>query len=473
MKHGYRHTKVVFTIGPASSEEPVLEKLIEAGVDVCRLNMAHANHEWTRTIIRRVRDVADRMGRPIAMMMDIKGPEIRTGAVEEPIPLKKGDAFDFVLDLEQKEEGVGAVTVNYPGLFGDVEEGATILVDNGLMRFKVKELEEDRIRCEVLIGGVLTSRRHINLPGTTVNLPPLTEKDIRDMTLGEEEGVEFYALSFVRQASDVELLREHLKAQGSRARIISKIEDQTAVSNLEAIIESSDALMVARGDLGVECPYQTLPIIQRKTVQMCIRRGKPVIIATHMLESMIDSPVPTRAEVSDIANAVFEKADCIMLSGETTVGKYPVDCINVMTNIAREIEDNSDDDFAPQVKLHRPKDKMLRSAVYLARDLKKAGIVVFTRSGYLAQMLASMRPMGCPISAFTDDPVLYRQMRILWGIEPYLLKFSKDANETIHNAFTMLKAKDWVQEGDWQVVIINVLAGEEVIDSIQMRQNFA
>ncbi|HCR36761.1 MAG TPA: pyruvate kinase [Opitutae bacterium] len=473
MEQGYRHTKIIFTIGPASSDEAVLERLIRAGADTCRLNMAHATHEWTREIIRRVRRVSERVGKPVAIMMDVKGPEIRTGVLEAPIALSFGDRIDFVLDGAPAVDGVPAVSVNYPGILEDVAEGAIVLVDNGLMRFRIIEIQEDRLKCEVVIGGMLTSRRHVNLPGTTVNLPPLTEKDKEDIAVATEEEVDFIALSFVREARDVELLRDHLREIDSPARIISKIEDQTAIANMDAIIEASDAIMVARGDLGIECPYQTLPVIQRKIIQTCIRRGKAVIVATHMLESMIDSPIPTRAEVSDVANAVFEKADCIMLSGETTVGKYPVECIEVMSKISLEIENTTEHNGVaggPEVMLHRPKDKMLRSAVSLARDLRKSGIIVFTRSGYLAQMLASMRPMGCPISAFTDDPVLYRQMKILWGIEPFLLKFSKDAEVTIREAFERLKEKDWVQEGDWQVIIINVLAGEQVIDSIQMRR---
>ncbi len=470
MKYQYRHTKIVFTLGPATAEEEVLEKIFAAGASICRLNMAHATHSWTREIIRRIRRVSERVKQPVAIMMDIKGPEIRTGDLPEPVELQVGQALDLLVHSDSEEEGILGVTINYPGIVNDLKVGNTVLVDSGLIRLKVVEARPDRLRCEVLIGGRMGSRRHINLPGVHVNLPALTEKDIKDIAVGIEEKIEFFALSFVRQASDIDLLRQHLKAGESQARIIAKIEDQSAIANIDSIIEACDGLMVARGDLGIECPYEELPIIQRSTVNACIQRGKPVIVATHMLESMIMAPVPTRAEVSDVANAIFEQADCIMLSGETTVGKFPVDCVEVMARIAVQIESNTPPSCRPDIKLHRPKDKLLRSAVGLAQDLKKAGIIVFTRSGYLAQILSSLRPIGCPIYAFTDNPILFRQMHLLWGIEPFLTEFSKDPELTIKNAFLSLHSKHWVRKGDWQVIVMNVMHKDKLIDSIQLRQ---
>ncbi len=470
MKYQYRHTKIIFTLGPATAEEAVLEKIFLAGAVICRLNMAHATHAWTREMIRRIRRVSERIEKPVALMMDVKGPEIRTGDLPEAVDLKPGQKIDLLVCPEALQEGTLGVTVNYPGIVNDLEVGNTILVDSGLIRLKVAEKFADRLHCEVLIGGRMGSRRHINLPGVHVGLPALTEKDLQDIAVGMEEGIEFFALSFVRQASDIDLLRQHLKAGGSQARIIAKIEDQSAIANIDSIIEACDGIMVARGDLGIECPYEELPIIQRSTVNACIKRGKPVIVATHMLESMIMAPVPTRAEVSDVANAVFEQADCVMLSGETTVGKFPVECVEVMTRIAEQIESNAEPSFRPDLKLHRPKDKLLRSAVALAQDLKKAGIIVFTRSGYLAQILSSLRPVGCPIYAFTDTPMLFRQLHLLWGIEPFLTEFSKDPEVTIKNAFMCLHGKHWVRKGDWQVVVMNVIHGDKVIDSIQLRQ---
>ena len=327
-RHVLRQTKIIFTLGPATDSEEMLEQLITGGADVARLNMAHANHEWTRDVIRRIRTVSQRVGREIAIMMDIKGPEIRTGDVEAPIELKVGEEFDFTVrpggEPGQSPEEIRSVGVNYENLVNDISIGDIVLVDNGLMRFEVTDkIDGRRIRCKVLIDGQLTSRRHINLPGVKVNLPAFTEKDRRDTLVGIEEGIDFVALSFVREASDITTLREFLLENGSKARIIAKIEDQSAIQNLDEIINACDALMVARGDLGIECPLEDLPVIQRRALKACFDRGRAVIIATHMLESMIESPVPTRAEITDVANAVYEEADCVMLSGETTIGKIP------------------------------------------------------------------------------------------------------------------------------------------------------
>lgn len=474
MRFDYRHTKIIFTIGPATESEERLEELVRAGVDICRLNMAHASHEWTRSVIRRVRSVCDRVGRQIAVMMDVKGPEIRTGDLPEKITLQKGERFDFLTrgTIESAgEPGIRCVTVNYPSLSQDVKVGATLLVDSGLVRMKILETLPDRVRCEVVIPGPMGNRRHINLPGVKVGLPALTRKDKDDIRVGLEEGVELFALSFVREADDIDIFRRYLQEHGVEGKIIAKIEDQSAITNLDEIIRASDGLMVARGDLGIECPYEQLPIIQRRAVKSCIRGRKPVIIATHMLESMIDNPLPTRAEVTDIANAIFEKADCIMLSGETTTGKYPVECVNVMDRIAREVESQAARGELEDVELKTPKALMLRSAVQLAQDLDKCGIVVFTRSGMLVRVLSSLRPNHCPIFAFTDSSILFKQLLMQWGVEPFMLDFDQDPEVTIQSAFGRLKKskKKWAQEGDWMVVVTNVIAGERIIDSIQMR----
>lgn len=338
---GLRRTKIIFTLGPATESEEMLEKLIRAGADVARLNMAHANHEWCRLVIRRIRAVSAKVGREIAIMMDIKGPEIRTGDVDHPIVLEAGQIFDFTVrpgaDRDGAEE-VRSVNVNYLDLVNDIKIGDTVLVDNGLIRLEVLEKQDAHIRCRVLTPGELKSRRHINLPGVKVNLPAFTEKDRADSLVGIAEGIDFVALSFVREAADIETLREFLRSQNSSARIIAKIEDQSAIANLEEIVRATDALMVARGDLGIECPFEELPSIQRRAVGCCLDHGKAVIIATHMLESMITQPMPTRAEITDVANAVHEQADCVMLSGETTVGKYPLDCVAILEKVARRIE---------------------------------------------------------------------------------------------------------------------------------------
>ena len=470
MKPKNHKTKIIFTIGPATQDEATLEKLIHAGVDICRINMAHADHAWSREIIQRVRTVCDKVGRHIAIMMDVKGPEIRTGDVPETFHLEKDETFDFTFGEGvggKGTDGVRRVDVNYPDLPNDMSVGDTVLVDSGLIRLEVLEIQENRVRCKVLIPGPMGNRRHINLPGVRVNLPALTEKDQGDVDVGISENIEFFALSFVREPKDLEEFHEYLEEKGSTAKIIAKIEDQQAISNLDGIIKASDGLMIARGDLGIECPFEDLPIIQTRAINSCIQETKPVIVATHMLESMIESPIPTRAEVTDVANAIREQADCVMLSGETTIGKYPVECVETIKRIANRIEEENTQVLRKDIILRLPRSKMLRSAAYLASDLDGA-LVVFTRRGIFAQKLSSLRPI-VPIYAFTDNPVLFRQLLIMRGVEPFLMEFDHDHETTIQRAFGRLKRKTWSKEGDPIVVITKMYAGEKLIDSTQIR----
>jgi pyruvate kinase len=335
---------------------------------------------------------------------------------------------------------------------------------------EVLEKDSVHVRCRVLTPGKLGSRRHINLPGVEVNLPSLTEKDERDIRVGVEAGIDFVALSFCRRGEDVGTLRKLLDSLNSKARIIAKIEDQAGLRNLEAIVKTADAIMVARGDLGIEIEYHTLPLVQTRIVDICLTLGKPVIIATHLLESMISAPMPTRAEISDVSNAVRERADAVMLSGETTTGMYPLECVEVMKNILRSTEPTDKRKLNEALRLEEPKAKMLRSAAVLAQELGRSGIVVFTRSGFLAYTLAALRAVGVPIYAFTDDEAVFRQMVLPWGVEPFLMKFSDDPEETILNALAYLKRREWCDTGTWLVVITNALAHDKVIDSMQLRQ---
>lgn len=468
----YRHTKIVATIGPATDSPEMLEALIRSGVDLIRMNMAHASPEWVLDRVQRIRAASERADRQVAVMMDVKGPEIRTGVVDEPIELIPGQHFEFYVS-ESTPPSAQGVSVNYPNLPEDVEIGKEILVDSGLIRLKVILKDKDRVVCEVVIGGMLGSKRHINLPGVLVKLPALTEKDKNDLRAGAEAGIDFVALSFVRQASDIAELREYLESIGSRARIISKIEDQAGVKNRVDIIKATDGIMVARGDLGIEIDYQDLPLVQRELVSECRKEGKPVIIATHLLESMIESPIPTRAEISDVSNAVREQADAVMLSGETTTGKYPLEAVEVLKNIIGAIEPSVPFRINKDIQLHLPKSKMLRSATYLSQELGEgAGIVVFTRSGFLGYILGAMRARGVPIYAFTDDEVIFRQLLFPWGVEPFLMPLSEDEPDlTIRNALEVLKDKNWVEKGATLVVITNVLAGDnKIIDSLQLRE---
>ncbi len=468
MRGYYRQTKIVATVGPATESSERLRELIISGVDVIRLNMAHGTGEWVAALLKRIREVSHDVERHVAVMMDVKGPEIRTGAVAEPIELKTGDTFEFY--TVKPTEGVLGVDVNYPGLANDVNVGATVLVDSGLIRLQVIEKDATHVRCRVITPGKLGSRRHINLPGVDVNLPALTEKDERDIRVGVTAGIDFVALSFVRKSEDILALRALLDGLGSKARIIAKIEDQGGLRNLEAIVKAADAVMVARGDLGIEIDYHILPLVQTRIVETCLTEGKPVIIATHLLESMITAPMPTRAEISDVCNAVRERADAVMLSGETTTGLYPLECVDVMKNIAKSTEPSVKRRLNEMIRLKEPKAMMLRSAAVLAQELGNSGIVVFTRSGFLAYTLAALRADGVPIFAFTDDEALFRQLLLPWGVEPFLMPFSEDPEETILNALAYLKRRDWCGSGSWLVVITNALAHGKVIDTIQLRQ---
>lgn len=466
----FRHTKIIATLGPATESKDMLAQLILAGVDILRLNMAHASHQWVDDAMWFIREASAEVGRHVAVMMDVKGPEIRTGKVDVPIELTTGGLFEFHIESAQPTGDVPAVSVNYPGLPQDLEVGAIVLIDSGLIRMRVLEKNTTCVRCQVLTPGTLGSKRHINLPGVFVNLPCLTAKDENDLQAGVRAGIDFVALSFVRQAEDIRTLRSYLDTLGSSAKIIAKIEDQAGVRNMREIIQESDAIMVARGDLGIEIDYHRLPLVQTELVAMCRAEGKPVIIATHLLETMISSPMPTRAEISDVSNAVREQADAVMLSGETTVGKYPLESVQVMKNIIESIEPSVSTALNRAITLSEPKSKMLRSAAVLAQELGNSAIVVFTRSGFLAYVLGALRARGVPVYAFTDVEPIFRQLLLPWGVEPFLMEFSDDPELTIANALKTLKDKNWCQPGSWLVVITNALAHDKVIDTLQLRQ---
>ena len=468
----FRRTKIIATLGPATESEEMLVKLIAAGVDVVRLNMAHATHDWTRTIIRRIRAAARTAGREVAVMMDIKGPEIRTGDLAVPLELKTGEVFDFTVkpgaDRENAVE-IRSVDVNYLNLVNDIRVGDTVLVDNGLIRLEVLEKHDAHIRCRVLTPGPLSSRRHINLPGVHVNLPSFTEKDRGDTLVGIEESVDFIALSFVREAADITSLRSFLQEHNSLARIVAKIEDQSAIDNLDEIIRATDVLMVARGDLGIEVPFQELPVIQRRAVRTCLSIGRPVIIATHMLESMIGQPLPTRAEITDVANAVYEQADCVMLSGETTVGKYPLESVAVLDTVARRIEEELANDFPEPAVFLDERLKVLRAAVVLANQIPHSLILVFTRHGTTAAGLAAHRPARAAILAVTDSLATLRHLKLVRAVEPFLLTPFGDPEKTIERATASLLQQGRIQLGDKLVIVSDVQAKDRRIDSIQLR----
>ena len=472
----YRHTKIIATIGPATDSPEKLQAMISAGVDMIRLNMAHGTVQWVEEIIAKIRAASAVVHREVAVMMDVKGPEVRTGVVAEDIELQIGDRLELhsaAIDPDAGnviQPGSYRVSVNYPDLPHDLEVGAKVLIDSGLLHSTVIEKSDRMVAVQIETPGTLTSRRHINLPGTLIKLPALTKKDEADLLAGIKAGLDFVALSFVRQAADVVTLRDFLKSHGSEARIISKIEDHAGVVNMHSIIHETDAVMVARGDLGIEIAFQNLPIVQSKLIEACMQQGKPVIVATHLLESMIGSPMPTRAEISDVSNAVREQADAIMLSGETTVGAYPLESIDVLKKIIESIEPSVGSQVNESIHLYTPKAKMLRSSVSLAAELGNSAVVVFTRSGFLAYVLGALRAYKVPILAFTDIPTTFHQLLLPWGVEPFLMDFSDDPEETIQNALQLLRERGFVDPESWLVVITNALADGQIIDSLQLRQ---
>ncbi len=463
-----RKTKIICTLGPATESAAVLREMMGAGANIFRLNMSHATHKWVQTIVPRIREIAQELDTFVGILMDTQGPAIRTGELPAKLNLKNGDIFEFTVRGTKSEE-IYSVDVNYDGLIDDIAEGDVVLVDNGVIHMKVLAKSGNKIRCQVLTEGVMGSRRHINLPGVKVNLPALTAKDLADVALGAKLQVDFVALSFCREASDVHALREVLRQHGSSARIVAKIEDQTAVRNINEIIDHTDIVMVARGDLGIECPMEELPIIQRRIVKRCLQKGRRVVVATHMLESMISNPVPTRAEITDVANAAYEQADCIMLSGETTVGKYPVGCVKVLDRVALRIERSGGAGFAAEAILSDDRQKTVSSAVELANSIPNSKLVVFTRRGNTADYVSNLRPPRAPIHAFAPTQEVCRQLVMNWGVTPHYLPFDPNPLRTIGAAQTLLVERGLASAGDRLVIFSDLLAGEDRFDSVQLR----
>jgi pyruvate kinase len=464
-----RKTKIVATVGPATESPEMIERLIDAGVNVFRLNMSHAVHDTVRRVVKDIRAAAQARDRFIGIMMDTQGPAIRTGDLAVPLDLEPGQKFTLTVRGERSEEE-RSVDVNYANFVNDINVGDVVLVDNGQIHMKVLAKHDNKVECEVLTEGKLGSRRHINLPGIKVNLPALTAKDMKDVMLGLEVGVDFIALSFVREARDLLQLKELFDDRGHRPLVIAKIEDQMAVANLEEIVAEADGVMVARGDLGIEIPYEELPIVQRRIVKTCLRVGKPVIVATHMLESMIESPMPTRAEVTDVANAVFEQADAIMLSGETTVGKHPLKCIEVFDRIARRIERSGGAQYSDQAEMTQPRQKLVKSAVVMANELKAEAILVFTRRGNMARYAGWLRPRYSPVYALCASNDVAGGLTMSRSVSPVVVPFDLiNPENTIDAALSLLIEKRHLARGATVVVIGSVLVGEQIVDAVQMR----
>ncbi|MCF7708444.1 MAG: pyruvate kinase [Verrucomicrobia bacterium] len=464
-----RKTKIVATLGPATDTPEKIGQMIDAGMNVARLNMSHATHDWASKIVPMVRKAAADRGVLVGIIMDTQGPAIRTGNLQADLNLKPGEKFTLTVRGEKSEE-THSVDVNYENFVNDISVGDIVLIDNGEIEMKVLAKFANKIECQVLTPGVLGSRRHINLPGVKVSLPALTNKDLEDIALGLELEVDYIALSFVREARDILQLREIMQKSAHKPSVVAKIEDQQAVTNLDTIIQETDAIMIARGDLGIECPYQELPIIQRKVVKMCLRLGKPVIVATHMLESMIENPMPTRAEITDVANAVFEQASAIMLSGESSVGQYPVKCVEVFDKISRRIEMSGGAGYYKLAELTTPRQKLVKSAVVMADELQAKAIVVFTVRGNMARNTAWMRPRSSLIYAFCEDAAVARKLTLEWGVSPLIMEFKHERpEETIDDAMDKLVEDKSLVKGDKVVVVSSITSCKDTFDAVQMR----
>ncbi|MEM7080118.1 MAG: pyruvate kinase [Pseudomonadota bacterium] len=468
MSMSIRRTKIVCTIGPATTSFPKLKALYEAGMNVVRLNMSHADHATAKKIINWIKTLNRQIPQPVAILLDTQGPEIRTGILDNPMELTKGEEVTLtVRDPEQVE--TKSIHVNYAELVDVLEVGKIVTVDNGLLNFEVLEKRDKQLRCRVVDGGTLGSRKHVNLPGVRVNLPAITAKDRRDIAFGVENDVDFIALSFVRSADDVQELRDFLGSKQNTIKIIAKIEDQEGVTNVHEIVKLSDGVMVARGDLGIETDIADLPNVQRRIVHSSAKWGRRCIVATHLLESMIDNPIPTRAEVTDVANAIYEGVDAVMLSGETSIGKYPERCVEQLAAIAQRSERFPGLGYENDLVVEDDKQHVARHAVALAESLDADGIVVITRRGITADYVTNARPASVPIYAFTNHSQTRRRLTLNRAVLAHRTAFSSDPEKTLQRAFDVLRKREGLPQGAKLVVISDVLADQKS-DAIQIRR---
>lgn len=458
-----KKTKIVCTIGPATADVEVLKKMILAGMNVARLNFSHGGYEDQERFINAVREASKEVNVPVALLLDTQGPEIRTGKLEEsPVVLKAEEEFRLV-----NEEIIGdntKVSVTYKDLYKDVKPGTTILIDDGKIEIEVDRIDGKDVVCKVMNGGELGNRKSINVPGTHINLPALKDKDIQDLKDGCKGDFDYIAASFIRSASDVLAIRKVLDENGGKdIKIISKIESQEGIDNFQEILEVTDGIMVARGDMGVEIPMEEVPIVQKRFIKECNRAGKIVITATQMLESMTSNPRATRAEVSDVANAVFDGTGAIMLSGESAMGKYPVQCVETMTRIATAVEASIN--YGKRFKRREYDLETKNYEFYLGHSICSAAlqmnakaIFAYTECGDTPKLISSFLPC-CPIYAVTSSEKTYRQLVLAWDVTPILVKENVPAKELIAKGIEVAKQAGYVQTGD----VVAIAGGETIL----------
>jgi len=456
-EHSNKRTKIVATIGPASNTYEIMLQLVRAGVNVFRLNFSHGTHEDKLEVIEIIRRLNREEPFNVAILADLQGPKLRVGDIENNgIQVSPGDILTFT-----NEKCVGTlekIYVSYPNLAGDVKLGNKILIDDGKIEVVVKDITRSKdVKVEVTIGGILSSKKGINLPDTKISLPALTEKDLADLEFIIEQECEWVALSFVRSVKDLVILRSKLQEKKSKTKIIAKIEKPEAITNIRDIILESDAIMIARGDLGVEMPVEKVPMIQKEIIRKCMHRAKPVIVATQMMESMMDRVKPNRSEITDVANAVLEGADAVMLSGETAAGQFPVLVVETMSKIIKEIETtayNYDREEMLKPQSHSPSflsDAICYNACKIALDVNADALIGMTQSGYTAFMLSSYRPKA-PLYIFTKERSLLNQLCLSWGVRAFYYAEEESLDEIIKDQIAILKERGFLRSGD---VVIN------------------
>lgn len=452
-----RKTKIIATLGPVSNSPEMIKKLIKIGMNAVRINFSHGDHESHGETINRVKKIREELNMPIPLILDTKGPEIRTKLLKvEPAKLIKGNKF--ILTTDDVEGDETKVSVTYADFAKDLSVGSTVLIDDGLIELKVAEIKGNDVICDIINSGMLGSRKGINLPNVSINLPALTEKDIEDIKFGIKMGFDFVAASFVRSANDVKKIREVLTENGgSDIQIISKIENREGVDNIDAILEVTDGIMVARGDLGVEIPFEEVPIIQKQLIDKCKTKGKLVITATQMLESMIVNPRPTRAEVSDVANAIFDGTDAIMLSGETAKGSFPVESVDAMVRIAIKIEDSIDyiEKFYDKncIGTDSITNAITHATCTTATDLNASCIVAVSKTGFTVKSVSKFRPTSIILALTADERVL-RQLNLIWGSYPYLVDMNTiSSGDLFQNTIKIAQEKGFAKKGDVVVTV--------------------
>lgn len=459
MSAGFRRTKIVVTIGPASCGPEMIQRLARAGMDVARLNFSHGSHQEHIQRIQNIRAAARVLGRPITIIQDLQGPKIRIGTLPGDQMVLKPDQVLILVPQAKFTGQLATVPVDYPGLAADVRPGMRILVDDGMIRLEVIEVSGEAVQCRVVDGGLLRSRKGVNVPDAPLRLPSLTEKDLADLDVGIRHGVDYVALSFVRSPEDIRHLKSVLRQKGCSIPVIAKIEKPQALERLEEVAEEADALMVARGDLGVELAPERVPLAQKRIIRLCNQLGKPVITATQMLESMVSNPVPTRAEASDVANAIIDGTDAVMLSAETSVGAYPVEAVEFIHRLAVEVEAHTQFTSYPPAE-RTPTHAIAEATGIIDSVVRPACIVVFTISGFTAKLVAAERSKT-PVLALTTDPRVYHALNLVWGIRPVLVDRTVASFEDLVSvAEVVVKDARVAGPGDTILVLGGIPAGK-------------